>query len=227
MQVSINIPRPCHVGAEQLTPTAAGWHCASCRATVVDFSRLSDAEILAHLAQAGSGRVCAMAAPRQLTPPVPPRRWSRWLAVVLALLGLRTAAAAATEAADAAPTPQPLAVPAALGQPRIVIRGQVIDDSLNVPVSGAHIFVGDTPYGAVTDAQGRFELPIPVSRPEVRGGRVRLRINAGAFTFVPQTIDVPVKPTTNPPALTVRLKSIPGRGYIMGKVRLVDAPKPF
>lgn len=228
MQASIDIPRPCHVGAEQLTPTAAGWHCARCQTTVVDFSRLSDAEILAHLAGAGARRVCAVVAPQQLATPAPRRRWARWLAVALAFLGLRTAAASAADAADPASEPKPLAVPAAeLGKPLITIRGQIIDDSLNVPVSGAHIFVGDTPYGAVADAQGRFELPIPVDRPEVRGGKVRLRISAGAFTFQAQTIDVAVKPTADPAALTVRLKSIPGRGYVKGKARLVAPPKPF
>ena len=229
MKTTIHIPRPCHVGAEQLTPNAAGWHCASCQTTVVDFSRLSDAEILAHLAGAGSRRVCAAMPAAQLTPPAPARRWARWLAVALAFLGVRTASAALGEAPLPPPvTAAPLPLRAAVaGKPRIIIRGQVFDDSLKVPVSGAHIFVGTTPYGAVTDAEGRFELPIPVDRPEVRSGKVQLRISAGPFTFKPQTVVVAVKSGANLPALAVRLKSVPGRGYILGRVAVPKEPRPF
>ncbi|RTQ47543.1 hypothetical protein EJV47_19190 [Hymenobacter gummosus] len=229
MHPSISIPHPCHVGAEQLTPTAAGWHCAACQTPVIDFSRLSEADILAYLATPGRGSVCALVSTGP--PPVPARsRRPRWLAVLLAVLGLRAAAApapphdATTPPAGPAPTQ---ARPAEAGQPSVLVRGQVLDDSLNVPVAGAWVFVAGTVYGAVADEQGRFELPIPLSRPEVRSGRVQLEVRAGYFSFVPQRLTVPLPPGAAPAALTVRLQSVPGRGHLKGKVKVQEPPRRF
>ena len=42
----LSVPTPCEENWSQMTRTAAGRHCSSCNKTVVDFSILSDAEIL-------------------------------------------------------------------------------------------------------------------------------------------------------------------------------------
>jgi hypothetical protein len=41
----INIPKPCHENWNMMSPADQGRHCASCKTTVVDFSRMSDYEI--------------------------------------------------------------------------------------------------------------------------------------------------------------------------------------
>ncbi|WP_426060569.1 hypothetical protein [Hymenobacter sp. B1770] len=57
----ISIPQPCAQPWAAMSPTANGRHCAACATEVVDFTHLSDMEIMAYLARQGSRRVCALA----------------------------------------------------------------------------------------------------------------------------------------------------------------------
>lgn len=93
-QPSVHIPTPCPVSLQALAPTAAGWHCARCQTEVIDFTRLSEAEVLAYLAERRGQRVCAaMQVP--LVPQPYKQLWGprRWLLAVATLLGWHSAAA--------------------------------------------------------------------------------------------------------------------------------------
>ncbi|TFF33618.1 carboxypeptidase-like regulatory domain-containing protein [Mucilaginibacter psychrotolerans] len=46
----ISIPQPCHEDWQQMTPVAQGRHCQSCCKTVVDFTAMSNAEVIGYLA---------------------------------------------------------------------------------------------------------------------------------------------------------------------------------
>ena len=91
-----------------MTPATAGRHCAACEKTVVDFTLKTDAEILAFLAGAVSGRTCGRFAAGQLERPLQravlaaPTRWRAWLAAAVAVWGLREGSSAAAHA-QAAP----------------------------------------------------------------------------------------------------------------------------
>jgi hypothetical protein len=61
----LSVPTPCEENWSQMTRTAAGRHCSSCNKTVVDFSLLSDAEMLAVIANS-KGNVCGRFADDQL-----------------------------------------------------------------------------------------------------------------------------------------------------------------
>jgi hypothetical protein len=45
----INIPTPCHEDWQQMTSVAQGRHCQSCCKTVIDFTAMSNADIIAYL----------------------------------------------------------------------------------------------------------------------------------------------------------------------------------
>ncbi|WP_345124937.1 carboxypeptidase-like regulatory domain-containing protein [Hymenobacter antarcticus] len=102
--VSLTIPQPCHQSWAAMTPTVAGRHCAACEKTVVDFTLKTDAEILAFLAGAVSGRTCGRFAAGQLERPLQraalaaPTRWRAWLAAAVAVWGLRESNGVATHA---------------------------------------------------------------------------------------------------------------------------------
>ena len=54
----LHIPVPCHENWDRMTKTAQGRHCASCQKLVIDFSKMTDGEVI-HFFQNASGQsVC-------------------------------------------------------------------------------------------------------------------------------------------------------------------------
>ena len=217
----ITIPKPCPVRAQALAPTAAGWHCARCATEVIDFTRLSEAEILAYLAARQGQRVCAaMQVPLVPQPYQRPRGPRRWLLAVAALLGWQSAGALPPQR-----PPAPLsffgAVPA---QERIVIRGVVLDDSLNTPIAGAYIFIKGTKYGAVSNEKGEFVFSFSSDWPPAATGELVLEISAGHFTFESQLATVSFQENSVLAPLSIRLLSRPNRRFVTGKIARMPPP---
>ena len=179
--VSITILQPCSENWAAMLPTAAGRHCAACAKTVVDFTQQTDAEILAFLARATSGRTCGRFVAGQLerplqraVPAVPMApRWRVWLAAAVAVWAAREAMSATTHAqvvppqllvdglpTEARPLPAPRAVPPA--EP-LVLRGVVADEQ-HVRLPGATVLLKGTSIGASTTADGMFELLISAAQ---------------------------------------------------------------
>ncbi|OWP64353.1 hypothetical protein CDA63_04785 [Hymenobacter amundsenii] len=228
---AFSVPAPCPQPWAAMTPTDAGRFCGSCQHEVVDFSAMSEAEVRTWLARPGAASVCGFFRAGQFAAPVaaaPAPRWRRWLLTGLALLSLKpllTSCQTAQSGADAAttgPTEQADEL-AAAPQSQVTIRGRVLDDSTGQAVAGAEVFIGDTPYGATTDEQGNFRFTMQQQWAPVQGGVVSLRVSGSPFVFKTQTLSVEVAPAPTP--LTVRLKSVPGRGQIMGKVMAHEPPQ--
>ena len=90
--ITLSVPRPCSEKWDNMRPAAAGRHCASCQETVADFTRLSDAEIVAYLhhhpaVSCGRFRESQLQRPLWL-PAQSVAGWQRWVAATVALLGL-------------------------------------------------------------------------------------------------------------------------------------------
>lgn len=221
--VAAHIPKPCPVSPQALAPTAAGWHCTRCQTEVIDFTRLSEAEVLAYLAERRGQRVCAAI----LAPMVPqyykrPQGPRRWLLAVATLLGWHSAAALPPQL----PPGRFSFFKLAAGRERIVVRGVVLDDSLHVPVAGAHVFIKGTTYGAVSNQKGEFSFSFSPDWKPAETGELVLEVSAGHFTFQSQLVTVNFKENPTPAPLTVRLLSLPQRGFIRGKIKLIPPPVP-
>ena len=225
-QPQFSIPRPCAQPWAAMVPTAAGRHCAACATEVVDFARLSDAELLALLARHRGQPVCARAA--QLAPPAPVPRWRQWALAALAVLGLAPATVAGS--GDALPPPVPPLSDFGKRPPapeaRVVVRGQVLDDRDDTPVAGARVLVDGTQYGTLANEQGRYELLMAASFEPLRDGTLVLVFSGSPFDFTPQTqrLKIERQPKQKPIVLDVRLPSIKHRGQVMGKIRLPEPP---
>jgi hypothetical protein len=155
LQPIATIPKPCRESWETMTPTADGRHCARCQIAVIDFTRLSEAEILAYLAERRGQRVCAA----MRVPVVPqhykrPRGPRRWLLAMAALLGWQSAEALPPQLPPSQP---PLLTPANY-HTRVIISGVVLNNSLNTPLHAAYVFIKGTKYGAITNERGEFSL---------------------------------------------------------------------
>ena len=63
--LQLHIPKPCHEDWAGMHPSGNGRHCMACQKTVVDFTAMSDAEILQYMREAGS-QVCGRLTPGQM-----------------------------------------------------------------------------------------------------------------------------------------------------------------
>ncbi len=66
----ISVPEPCHENWQQMTPADKGRHCKSCDKVVVDFSRMTDAQVVAHF-KSYQGKTCGRFRAEQLDRPMP------------------------------------------------------------------------------------------------------------------------------------------------------------
>lgn len=118
------------------------------------------------------------------------------------------------------------ATPAAIPE-TITVHGVVLDDSLNVPIPDLWLYLNETKYGAVTDAQGNFAFSFPTGWKYVRGGELRIFVVPVGYTFKPLRRRLDWR-TYNPAhPLVLRLASAPGRGRPnLHGFRLMAPPVP-
>ena len=64
--VQLYIPRPCHENWVEMNPTEKGRFCKACSKEVIDFSKMSDSEVLNYFSRGSYGNVCGRAYPDQL-----------------------------------------------------------------------------------------------------------------------------------------------------------------
>src|ERR1700759_1365193 len=90
---AINIPEQCHQSWQQMTVNQEGRHCDHCCKTVVDFTKMSNEEIIRHLSN--SANVCGRFEPQQLNNinyklyagSLPAVSWWKRVAVIIGMLG--------------------------------------------------------------------------------------------------------------------------------------------
>ena len=65
-QLQLSIPEPCHQNWHEMNPTQQGRFCNACAKEVIDFSTMSDSEVLNYFSSLKSEKVCGRAYPDQL-----------------------------------------------------------------------------------------------------------------------------------------------------------------
>jgi len=237
-QFVIRIPQPCSESWAAMTPTAAGRHCAACQKTVIDFTAMTDGEVLAHLARAGSGDTCGRLRSSQLERPVlasagaVSTRWRTWLAAAVAVWGLREATGIAAKAQGAVEQRTADATPPDLSfqhrdnyegvRPvKATVRGTVRDADDHSALPGISVIIKNSQLGVSTDAQGNFKLEVPAEH--VRDGTVTLQFySIGYVTQERQvTVETPALPAPN---VVVELTGSVSGGMMIYYPKLPPAP---
>lgn len=156
MASRISIPTPCPASWADMTPAPGGRHCAACNKVVVDFSGLSNEEVLTKLRQA-SGQVCGRFRPEQVSPAtVLHGSWARWLA-------------AAVVALSSCEKPNPAEIrlrqsPKVSETSSFSAQGRVLDQATGQPIAGARVVcLADSTLHATTTADGQFSLLLPAA----------------------------------------------------------------
>jgi hypothetical protein len=173
-EIYIQIPEPCHEDWNKMTPVQQGRYCQSCSKEVVDFTLMTDQEIM-NFVSMPRGKTCGNFSSDQLnrvikepTTPAKKRVWAVMLSFLLPLLVSNK-------------------VKAQLGKPKITIvpeskrlTGMIafrrdtiatvqpqqfyvhgtVTDSLGNPVEGASVIIKGTHIGVAANDKGQFDILI-------------------------------------------------------------------
>ncbi len=81
-KIQLSIPEPCHQNWDKMNPTQQGRFCNACAKQVVDFSNMSDTQVLNYFSTLKDEKVCGRAYPDQLeraiTMPAVPKKRLFW-----------------------------------------------------------------------------------------------------------------------------------------------------
>lgn len=145
-----------------MTPTNVGRHCATCQTQVVDFTHMTDGEVVAFLSQYSPQRRCGRFREDQVDRPLvaaakPVTGWRRWAVATVLLLG--SAAGLKARAQGVKPgTPATDPTRAAIPDSLFLVRG-VVRNWLGIHQAGAWVRIRDLEDS--TDAKGHFQLLLP------------------------------------------------------------------
>lgn len=168
-QYTISIPSPCNESWEDMQPHEGGRFCGHCQHAVIDFSMMTDAEVLKALNAHSGGRVCGRMAASQLDrtmKEVPAKRRSLWPAAMLtSLFGIASPAANPVAAKPATFITNEKDTVAQPTQPVSdsslrKLTGTVVDQTGDTLI-GVSIRMDTLHLVTQTDAKGRFELYLP------------------------------------------------------------------
>jgi TonB-dependent SusC/RagA subfamily outer membrane receptor len=176
-QVQLNIPQPCHENWQQMTPSQQGRFCTACAKEVVDFTSMSDTEVLHYFLDKKNEKVCGRMHPEQLnrsvTKPVyaVKKKWWHWnYAAMLLLLFGRPGAAKAQGVVKAVtsqlPAPETdvearriLGKVTPVEKNKQLVHGKITDDA-GTALAGATILIKGTQKATVSDTNGEYSITV-------------------------------------------------------------------
>jgi hypothetical protein len=162
--LSITVPQPCSQNWDDMKKQDKGRFCESCQKSVLDFTGLSNAEIIKLIINSNND-TCGRFTNRQLihlknySLVVPSQRnWMKYIGV------LAIGASIFTQGCDKIKTNVPIEN---IGGKNIMgklekiatINGYVVDDN-NQPLSGVKVIIENTELFAITDHTGRYDLDL-------------------------------------------------------------------
>jgi TonB-dependent SusC/RagA subfamily outer membrane receptor len=174
-QIHLAIPQPCHEDWQNMSTTQQGRFCNSCAKQVIDFTTMSDTEVLHYFLDKKNEKVCGRMYPDQLnrtvTKPVFPKKKKFWYwnyAAILLLFfsksnGAKAQGKISVVTTETKTTDISRALTGFVGnvtrQTENVktISGKISDNN-GEPVSGASVIIKGTNKGVATDAEGNYTL---------------------------------------------------------------------
>ncbi|MGI4870006.1 MAG: hypothetical protein ACRYFX_02375 [Janthinobacterium lividum] len=165
---TIHQPAPCHESWEAMTPTDVGRHCAACQTQVVDFTQMTDGEVVAFVSQYNPVRRCGRFREDQVDRPLlaaarPVTGWRRWAVATVLLagsaVGLKARAQGRKPDVAVDPTTRSIA------SDSFLVRG-VVRNWWGIRKKGVFVYVHvkcatSGGWAGTTDAKGRFRITVP------------------------------------------------------------------
>lgn len=168
-QILLHIPEPCHENWDAMTPQDKGRHCQSCNKIVVDFSVMTDRQVLDYFKNA-QGNTCGRFHNDQLQRPLiepqkQPGKWNYFLASVASFfVGLKLIAQPKVLLGKVVNPKQEIvnkatennAIKGEVAAPKLITVSGKVTDEKGVAIAGASITIDKTNKGVVSDKDGNF-----------------------------------------------------------------------
>ena len=174
-KLQLQIPEPCHESWDKMIPVDKGRFCDSCQKAVVDFTGMSDAQLVAFFKKPSTGSLCGRFHNDQLERDIafPKKRipWFKYiLQICLPVFIFNTKAISQgkprlkeSESTEACTRPDNnksvTMVGAAFLPLKNRLHGKVVDEGGNA-IPYASVFIKDSKKGVNCDAQGYFSLKV-------------------------------------------------------------------
>lgn len=222
--IKINIEDPCHENWDKMLEEEKGKFCLACQKTVVDFSKMTNQQIIDYLNNT-PGKVCGRVAKHQLNTPISNYTvnktpfFNKYVAGFLMALGFYHPAKSQTQATptEIHKTVGEIAVrPQVPANKKLVIKGRVIDAKTKKAIIGASVTIVGSEITAVTDKNGHYTLNVPN---EFQNASLELVINAIGFeSFFVSGLDYQKTELNVTTKMQKEIEHIKGDIMIMGKI---------
>lgn len=176
--IGLRIDEPCNENWASMTPNEQGRYCDSCQKSVIDFTHLTDNEILKMISANPNG-LCGQFRESQLNRKVVETKLSGKNSKLNALVaGIMVATGAGTVSAQSTDTTTyhpivvidekhptgPVCIRTITNETREVVVNVIVMDSLNnIPLRNAFVYLPGSDVRVVTDSTGHATLTIPDS----------------------------------------------------------------
>jgi len=201
-KIQLTIPTPCHENWNNMLPADKGRFCLSCSKEVVDFTAMSDSQLIAFFKKPPTGSVCGRFMDDQLDRQIiEPRKKLPWIkyffqfAIPAFLVSSRAYTQGEVKGKVAPVCSNEIKgdtiafMPATELAKNKQIKGAVKDRDGN-PIAGCSIYIKETRRGVVADATGNFTLAVDSSK-----NLITLVFSAVGFETVEKKIQVPAYKT--------------------------------
>ena len=178
-KLQLSIPKPCHENWQNMTATEQGRFCNACAKEVIDFSMMTDSEVLNYFTTITNNNVCGRVLPSQLNRPITypmqikKKMYWYWNYMVMFFMFFGKSNAIKAQGKIVAPVAQNqvkrshspngevVVVAGAINKVATkTIQGKVTDNNKN-PIAYASILIKGTKTGVVADAKGLFTIKAP------------------------------------------------------------------
>jgi len=176
----LSIPKPCHQPWQQMTAVEDGRHCESCCKTVVDFTKMTNDQIINYLSV--SHKVCGRIQEQQMASinlqlaagqSQNKGGWAKWVMAAALFIGAtynRADAQTVTQPTEQVDTVKPRGPGFPLGKIGMpdslkfqTITGTVVDGDDRLPLPGVSVFIDNGKVGTQTNNDGTFSIRVPAS----------------------------------------------------------------
>jgi len=215
---TIHIPTPCHENWNAMAPVEQGRFCQSCAKQVVDFSMMTDQEVLNYF-NTSTGNTCGRFNNDQLQRPLQPTKIEKkkawWVAAMMPLLLVFAKPKAQSkdstgnrieisikpsvmgEVSYSKPvkqSPKEIRIKRSKGDEAFTLAGRIVEADAKTPVPFALVSVGDNKTAA--DAEGNFVIHGRTNKPVLKLNTVAIGFEVRELKIIVQdTIPVDVTNT--------------------------------